>query len=144
TPIARRIDFMAVTSQHRLQQIAEDAFVVYDEDRCHIGAGPPFYFPLPLSGGDDGTAQEFPGVSSSPPTNLVSTGGSGKSGTERTAGAFLHCKLCGVNLQYRPRSLNRRCVIATGAQWLWWAHLLLAGRGGARRDKEASKQPGPE
>ena len=83
-------------------------------------------------------------MSSSPPTNHVSTGGSGKSGTERTAGAFLHCKLCGVNLQYRPRSLNRRCAIATGAQWLWGAHLLLAGRGGARRDKEASKQSGPE
>jgi hypothetical protein len=61
-----------------------------------------------------------------------------------TQGAFVHSKLCGVNLQYRPRSLNRRCAIATGAHWLWWAHLLLAGCGCARREKEASKQSGSE
>src|SRR2546422_960276 len=35
TPVVRRKDFMAVTSQHRLQQIAKDTLVVHDEDRCH-------------------------------------------------------------------------------------------------------------
>jgi len=28
-------------------------------------------------------------------------------------------KLCGVNLQGQPISLNRRCAIATGAQKIW-------------------------